>query len=291
MRRHRSSLRSARRSALDYAHHRGLFHRDVKPANILLTEPDGGQASRVFLADFGLARRVDDATGLTATDVTVGTMAYIAPEQLKGDPVDGRADQYALACTAFNLLAGVPPYSDANPAVVISQHISASPPPISAYRPELAALDSVFAKAMAKNPADRFGSCAQFAAQLRRQLSPDFAYADEIPLRADTQDTQPAIDRTVPAYPRASTNRKRLSQRRGLLVGALVSILLLIAGGVFAAVKLTRSDKPAATESHGTTGTPSVRGTQHGSVHRCLAGRLRQGHDVRRWSGPQWPAV
>ncbi|VBA58303.1 Serine/threonine-protein kinase PknF [Mycobacterium attenuatum] len=245
-------------SALDYAHHRGLFHRDVKPANILLTEPDGGQASRVFLADFGLARRVDDATGLTATDVTVGTVAYIAPEQLKGDPVDGRADQYALACTAFNLLAGVPPYGDANPAVVISQHISASSPAISAYHPELAALDWVFAKAMAKNPADRFGSCAEFAVQLSRQLSPDFAYADEIPLRPDTQDTQPAIDRTVPAYPRASTNRKRLSQRRGLLVGALVSILLLIAGGVFAAVKLTRSDKPAGTASPGTTGTPSA---------------------------------
>ncbi|VAZ83979.1 Serine/threonine-protein kinase PknF [Mycobacterium persicum] len=231
-------------SALDYAHHRGLFHRDVKPANILLTAPGGGQPRRVFLADFGLARRIDDTTGLTATDATVGTVAYLAPEQLTGYPVDGRADQYALACTAFNLLTGVPPYRDSNPAVVISQHINVPPPPIGAYRSELAALNSVFAKAMAKYPADRFGSCAEFAAQLSQQLNPGFAYAGEIPQRADTADTQPAIDRRVPALPGAPADRKRLAQRPGLLIGALVSILLLIAGGVFAVVKLTQSHKP-----------------------------------------------
>jgi serine/threonine-protein kinase len=138
-------------SALDYAHGRGLLHRDVKPANILLTAPDG-QARRVYLADFGLARHIDDATGLTATNMTVGTVAYVAPEQLKGERVDGRADQYALACTAFHLLTGSPPYADSNPAVVISQHISAAPPSIAARRPELAALDPVFATAMAKEP-------------------------------------------------------------------------------------------------------------------------------------------
>ncbi|MCV7090475.1 serine/threonine protein kinase, partial [Mycobacterium interjectum] len=136
-------------SALDYAHQRGLLHRDVKPANILLTEPDG-QGRRVFLADFGVARRVDDATGLTATNMTVGTAAYAAPEQLKGEPIDGRADQYALACTVFHLLTGAAPYADSNPAVVISQHIGAAAPSIAAHRPELAALDPVFATAMAK---------------------------------------------------------------------------------------------------------------------------------------------
>src|ERR1700751_2346889 len=96
-------------SALDYAHHRGLLHRDIKPPNILLSDPDG-QARRVYLADFGLARRIDDATGLTATNMTVGTAAYAAPEQLKGEPIDGRADQYALACTAFKLFGGGAPY-------------------------------------------------------------------------------------------------------------------------------------------------------------------------------------
>src|ERR1700759_5431578 len=126
-------------SALDYAHQRGLLHRDVKPANILLADPDG-QERRVFLADFGIARRIEDATGLTATNMTVGTANYAAPEQLKGAPIDGRADQYALACTAFHLLAGSPPYVDSNPAVVISQHVNAPPPPIGARRADLSGL-------------------------------------------------------------------------------------------------------------------------------------------------------
>ena len=145
------SIVNAVASALDYAHHRGLLHRDVKPANILLTDPDG-QGRRIFLADFGIARRIDDATGLTDNNFAVGTVAYAAPEQLRGEPVDGRADQYALACTAFHLLTGAPPYDHTNPTVVITQHISSPPPSIGARRPELARLDPVFATAMAKNP-------------------------------------------------------------------------------------------------------------------------------------------
>ncbi|MCV7100132.1 serine/threonine-protein kinase, partial [Mycobacterium palustre] len=181
-------------SALDYAHHRGLLHRDVKPANILLTEPED-QTRRVYLADFGLARHIDDATGLTATNMTVGTVAYVAPEQLKGERVDGRADQYALACTAFHLLAGAPPYADSNAAVVISQHISAAPPSIGAHRADLAALDPVFATAMAKEPSDRFGDCRAFADRLAQQLRPWSTRADVIPF----PDTDPAVQATMPA--------------------------------------------------------------------------------------------
>ena len=148
-------------AALRQLHIRGLVHKDVKPANILLTEPDG-QPRRVFLADFGIARLVDDPTGLTATNMAVGTVAYAAPEQLRGESLNGRADQYALACTAFHLLAGVPPYDASNPAVVITCHVTAAPPSIGACRAELAGLDPVFAVAMAKSPADRFGNCQQF---------------------------------------------------------------------------------------------------------------------------------
>src|SRR6201997_1382864 len=188
-------------SALDYAHHRGLLHRDIKPANILLTDPDG-QARRVFLADFGIARRIEDATGLTATNMTVGTANYAAPEQLKGDPLDGRADQYALACTAFQMLTGAPPYEDSNPAVVISHHVNAPPPSIGARRPELAGLDPVFATAMAKAPAARFGSCREFAERLGRPVR-DVGYAGAVPFPA----TPPPFGTTAPTV--ASPPAKR----------------------------------------------------------------------------------
>ena len=111
--------------ALDYAHQRQLLHRDVKPANILISHADSGD-ERIMLADFGIARWVDDASGLTGTNMTVGTVAYAAPEQLMGEQLDGRADQYALAATAYHLLTGTPLFQHSNPAVVISQHLSAA---------------------------------------------------------------------------------------------------------------------------------------------------------------------
>ena len=226
--------------ALDYAHQRGLLHRDVKPANVLLTEP-GGQERRVFLADFGIARRIDDAAGLTATNTTVGTVAYAAPEQLKGEAIDGRADQYALSCTAFDLLTGAPPYVHSNPAVVITRHVIAPPASIGERRPELATLDWVFAVAMAKNPAARFGSCGEFTQELRRSLSPG----------STSGRREIAFPITVPTLPPppASPVGKPRPRRRRLLIAALMGVALLIAGGVFAVEKLSRQQQaPIATE-------------------------------------------
>ena len=90
-------------AALDYAHGRGLLHRDVKPANILVADPRDGER-RILLADFGIARPLGDVSGLTATNFIMGTVTYAAPEQLMGGDIDGRADQYALAGTTFHLL-------------------------------------------------------------------------------------------------------------------------------------------------------------------------------------------
>src|SRR5882757_5214198 len=151
--------------ALDYANQRGLLHRDVKPANILLTEPEDGER-RVLLADFGIARRLADVSGLTATNMTVGTVTHAAPEQLMGSDLDGRADQYALAATAFHLFTGAPPFEHSNPVAVISQHLNATPPKLSDRRPELAHLDPVLSKALAKEPGDRFDRSREFAKKL-----------------------------------------------------------------------------------------------------------------------------
>ncbi|OBG94157.1 nuclease PIN [Mycobacterium sp. E3251] len=161
--------------ALDYAHDRGLLHRDVKPANILLTHPEGGER-RILLADFGVARHLGDISGITETNVAVGTVAYAAPEQLTGSNIDGRADQYALAATAFHLLTGTPPFQHSNPIAVISQHLHEEPPRLSDYRPELAHLDEVFRRALAKRPGDRFERCRAFAAAVSER-SDDVAEA------------------------------------------------------------------------------------------------------------------
>ncbi|MEZ0342467.1 protein kinase [Mycobacterium sp. pV006] len=154
-------------SALDYAHTKGLLHRDVKPSNILLARREDNGPQRVLLTDFGIARSVDDNSGLTDTNMTVGTVDYASPEQLMGQELDGRADQYSLAATAYHLLTGSPPFRDSNPAVVIGRHIKASPPALSATRSELAPLEDIIAAGLAKDPDHRYPTCTDFALALR----------------------------------------------------------------------------------------------------------------------------
>jgi len=161
---------SAVADALDYAHGRGLLHRDIKPPNILLTKPERGRR-RVLLADFGIARNTAEVSGLTDTNVTLGTVNYAAPEQLTGSAIDGRADQYGLASTAYHLLTGSPMFGSSNPAVVIGRHLNAPPPRLADVRPDLAALDPVLAKALSKNPDDRFRTCTDFANALGHAAS------------------------------------------------------------------------------------------------------------------------
>ena len=154
--------------ALDFGHERRLLHRDVKPENILVTSSDGHRR-RVLLTDFGIARRIDDASNLTNTNIALGTINYVAPEQLLGKPLDGRADQYALAATTFHLLAGTPLFQDPNPAVIISHHLGTTAPRISERRPDLAHLDDVLARALSKDPNQRYATCMEFARALTQQ--------------------------------------------------------------------------------------------------------------------------
>jgi serine/threonine protein kinase, bacterial len=148
--------------ALDYAHERGLLHRDVKPANIVLTSRGEGE-QRILLADFGVARPLGNPVGSAWGSVPAGTVGYAAPETLMGADIDGRADQYALAATAFHLLTGAPPVENTDPAAAVDQLVNSAPPRLSDQRPELAHLDGVFSRALARRPAERFDSCGQFA--------------------------------------------------------------------------------------------------------------------------------
>ncbi|MCV7401599.1 serine/threonine protein kinase [Mycobacterium fragae] len=163
-----SEIVTAVADALDFGHDRRLLHRDVKPENILVTAADGHRR-RVLLTDFGIARRIDDVSNLTEANVAIGTISYVAPEQLLGKPLDGRADQYALAATTFYLLTGAPPFQDSNRAVVLSHHLGTPPPRISQRRPDLAHLDAVLARALAKDPNERYPNCVDFARALTHQ--------------------------------------------------------------------------------------------------------------------------
>lgn len=148
---------------LDYAHRRGLLHRDVKPANFLLSAAEEGDEERVLLTDFGVAKSTEDGQDLTATGNFMATVAYAPPEQLVGTSLDSRADIYSLGCSFFKLLTGQNPYPSTMPAVVMMGHLHEPPPKLSAVRPGLpAALDTVIEKVMAKDPAERYGSCREF---------------------------------------------------------------------------------------------------------------------------------
>jgi molecular chaperone DnaK (HSP70) len=159
-------------SALDAAHRRGLVHRDVKPANMLIDAVEhGGRADHVYLSDFGLSKGASAAAQLTGTGQFLGTPAYTAPEQIHGSPVDGRTDQYALACAAFEMLSGSPPFPADEPMAMIWAHVSEPPPPLTSRRPALPpTVDAVMATAMAKRAADRYSTCGQFADALREAL-------------------------------------------------------------------------------------------------------------------------
>ena len=157
-------------SALDAAHRAGLVHRDVKPGNILVdARPD--RPDHVYLSDFGISKRAVSSVGPTAAGQWVGTVDYAAPEQIQGQAVDGRADQYALACVAYLLLTGTVPFKRDQDIAVVYAHLSEPPPSLAGRRPGLpAAADEVMAKAMAKIPDKRYGSCREFADALRHAL-------------------------------------------------------------------------------------------------------------------------
>ncbi len=154
--------------ALDAAHAAGLVHRDVKPANMLL-DVRPGRPDHLYLSDFGLSKEALGATALTGTGQFLGTVDYAAPEQLSGKRAGGQADQYALGCTAFEMLCGEPPFRRDQGLAVLYAHLTEPPPSITSRRQDLPeALDPVFIRVLAKSPRDRYSSCSEFTSALRQ---------------------------------------------------------------------------------------------------------------------------
>jgi hypothetical protein len=163
---HALRLAGAVADALDAAHAAGLVHRDVKPGNILVAE-DG----TTYVCDFGLARHVSSVGSLTGDRGFVGTVDYVAPEQIEGRSVDGRADVYALGCVLFECLAGARPFERESELAVVFAHLNEPPPRLSDYRPELAVLDRIFVRALAKSPRDRYSTCRELVDSARVALA------------------------------------------------------------------------------------------------------------------------
>ncbi|WP_280345014.1 serine/threonine-protein kinase [Nocardia neocaledoniensis] len=208
---------------LDYAHRQGLLHRDIKPANLLIARADDG-ADEVLVTDFGIARSMGETTSLTSAGSVLGTLAYAAPEQLEGAPLDERTDVYALGGTLYELLTGFVPFQRETPGAMISAHLLEPPPRASAGNPALpVALDAVIARAMAKNPDERFASCGELAE----------AAVDALAGRTVTGDTA-----VLPRPASAPAGGPRWSRARTtlLLAGAAAAIAGVTAAGVLAAV-------------------------------------------------------
>lgn len=253
-------------AALDYAHGKGVLHRDVKPANMLLERSATEATEQVLLTDFGIARLYDEQVKLTRTGTVTATLAYASPEQLSGIDLDHRTDQYSLACSLFWLLTGTGPYTGPNPGAVITGHLQQTPPSASAARPGLPpAVDAVLAKGLAKRPQDRFGSCAEFAAAAREAVE-----------QPATQTIPMAQHPVSPPTPRRGPGVR--------LTGAIVGVILLVAAGLIA-TRLMSQDSSA--DATGGTSTPtSVRNTDDSdAISRVFPKLVLPGEDSSKRNG------
>lgn len=251
--------------ALDYAHHHHVVHRDVKPANFLLSRDQGGQG-RVLLGDFGIARALDDV-GLTMTGAIVATVAYAAPEVLAGAPFDGRADLYSLGCTLFRLLTGKTPYPGHNGmAAVVAAHLSQPPPRVTEWAPHLPqALDAVIARAMAKDPAARFASgreLAQAANAALNDRSAATAVWQPIASSAVTGYQQTPNQgqwwQTTSSDPRTALAAAPPKPRRRRMLAAVAGVTAVAVAATVATVTLlNRDDERVAAQTTSSTSTPT----------------------------------
>ena len=246
-----TAIISAVASALDSAHAAGLVHRDVKPANMLV-DVRPGRADHVYLSDFGLSKPTMSSLDLTGSGIFIGTLSYASPEQIEGRAVDARADQYSLACAAFELLSGSPPFVRTQPAAMIWAHVSDPPPALSSLVPGLGqAADAVLARALAKEPRNRFASCGEFAAALSAAL--------ERPVQAPAVMEPAAVSPAAIGPPPATPARSGPPRTRRLKAG----IAALLAVAVAAAIAIGRLGGSGAPVAGGTLSMVAGYGPDH----------------------------
>jgi serine/threonine protein kinase len=248
--------------ALDAAHAQGMIHRDVKPANILIDGRNGQE--HYYLSDFGIAKMVSAGRTLTSAGQIIGTIDYIAPEQIQGKPVDGRADLYALGCVLYQCLTGAVPFPRDETAALMWAHLQDEASPVTTRRPDLPPqLDHIVAKALAKQPENRYGTCRQLALALRG-LAGDPAgsgdFGEALPARpidnpppppivpagmtsTYTPPTPPMVRAAVSSSPSSSSRRPRW-----WWFAAGVAILALLAGSTTGVMRYFSSRFPNTAE-------------------------------------------
>ncbi|MGH3840216.1 MAG: serine/threonine-protein kinase [Pseudonocardiaceae bacterium] len=239
--------------ALDAAHAQGMIHRDVKPANILIDSQNGQE--HYYLSDFGITKIVSSGRSLTSTGQIIGTIDYIAPEQIQGKPVDGRADLYALGCVLHQCLTGVVPFPREETAALMWAHVHDEPSPVTAHRPDLPAqIDRIVATAMAKQPENRYSTCRDLALALRAIVNDPSSSADGgqavPPAKPIDGSPSPVLPTSMtgtyippprPAHARASKTPGRKWQV--IAAGGLLA-LVLIGGSVTGVVSYLDSQFP-----------------------------------------------
>jgi serine/threonine-protein kinase len=206
-------------AALDCAHSKGLIHRDVKPANVLLEGNGDTSSPHVYLSDFGVAKQGGSRSGLTSTGHFVGTVDYIAPEQIEGKPVSGATDVYSLGCVLYQCLTAAQPFDRDSDVAMIYAHLVEPPPSVSERRPDLPVeLDAIVATALSKRPDDRYQTCRELVAALRAAAGlepqtlggvatsdPGLTRPSDAPAGAPVPETMLAADSTGPAAPAPPT--------------------------------------------------------------------------------------
>ena len=221
-------------SALDAAHAKGLVHRDVKPANVLIAPQEGGW--HAYLSDFGLTKRMTSQSAMTETGLFIGTIDYASPEQISGQPVDGRTDIYSLGCVLFEELTGRQPYPRETHVATMYAHAHEPPPSVQEVAPDLPpALDAVVQRAMAKEPSDRYPSAGDLARATAAALEGRTVAGPERSVAAG------------PAAPRRAASTALAGVGKGARrrwVGAIAGLALVVVA-VFAAVLITGGDGDA----------------------------------------------